>query len=224
MILTESMDANDIRKKRNEYNRVIVFFGNFFSFIFHPLFIATYIIAFLIFIHPGTFTGVDPRTKLFRFLTVFLFTTAFPAFTVFLAWRLKLIKSLYLATTRERLIPYVLTMFFYFWTWYVFSNLPDSPPVAVHLLLGSFLAICGGWMCNIFFKISMHGIAMGGLIVFAILFAFTDSYSSGLYLSVALLVAGIICTSRLIVSDHSAFDVYTGLIVGMLTQFIAWFF
>lgn len=218
------MDANDIRKQRKEYNSVIVFFGNFFSFIFHPLFIATYIIAFLIFIHPGTFTGVDPRTKLFRFLTVFLFTTAFPAFTVFLSWRLKLIKSLYLATTRERLIPYVLTMFFYFWTWYVFSNLPDSPPVTVHLLLGSFFAICGGWMCNIFFKISMHGIAMGGLIVFALLFAFTDNYSSGLYISVALLVAGIVCTSRLIVSDHSAFEIYTGLIVGMLAQFVAWLF
>ncbi|MBS1597135.1 MAG: hypothetical protein JST75_02845 [Bacteroidetes bacterium] len=218
------MDTKDIREIKPQYNSFLVFLGNLFSFVFHPLFITTYIFIFLIFIHPGTFTGFEPRLKLFRFLTVFLFTTAFPAFSVFLTWRLKLIQSLYLSTTRERLIPYVLTMFFYFWTWYVFRNLPDSPPVTIHLLLGSFLAICGGWMCNIFFKISMHGIAMGGLIIFALLFAFTDSYSSGLYLSVAVLIAGLVCTSRLIVSDHSTFEVYTGLLVGILAQFIAWLF
>ena len=218
------MDTKVVRGSAQEYNGVVLFFANLFSFIFHPLFITSYIIAFLIFLHPGAFTGFDPQLKTFRFLTVFLFTTFFPAFSVFLTWRLKLIKSLYLSTTRERLIPYVLTMFFYFWTWYVFRNLPDSPVMVVHLLFGSFLAICGGWMCNIFFKISMHGIAMGGLLIFFILFAFSDSYSSGLYLSLAVFITGIVCTSRLIVSDHSPFEIYTGLMVGMLAQFVAWLF
>jgi hypothetical protein len=224
MNYNEYMDIKDVRKPARQYKGIVLFLANFFSFIFHPLFITTYIIAFLIFLHPGAFTGFDPRTKTFRFLTVLLFTTAFPAFAVFLTWRLKLIKSLYLSTTRERLIPYVITMFFYWWTWNVFRNLPDSPAITVHLLLGSFLAICGGWMCNIFFKISMHAIAAGGLLMFSLLFAFSDSYSSGLYLSLAVLITGIVCSSRLVVSDHSSFEIYTGLIVGMLAQFIAWQF
>jgi len=163
----------------------------------------------------------EQNTQVARGISVHRFSSCFFSF---ISWRLKLINSLYLSTTRERLIPYALTMFFYFWIWYVFRNLSDSPAAVVHLLLGSFLAICGGWMCNIFFKISMHAIAMGGLVVFAFLFVFSDSYSSGLYLSFAVLITGIVCTSRLIVSDHSSFEIYTGLIIGMLAQFIAWLF
>jgi hypothetical protein len=200
-------------------------FGNFFSIVFHPLFITTYIAAFLIFIHPSVFAGADPLTKKLKLILVALFTVVFPAFTVFLCWRLKLVRSLHLATSRERIVPYILAMFFYFMTWFVFkNNMSDNPPVILHLLLGSFLAICGGWMCNIFFKVSMHAMAMGGLITFAILFSFTDNYSSGLYLSIAILIGGIVCTSRLIVSDHSPFEIYIGLIVGALGQFIGWLF
>jgi hypothetical protein len=195
-----------------------------FSFIFHPLFIATYVMGFLIFIHPAVFTGFDSRTKVFRFLTVLLWTGFFPGFFVFIAWRLKLVKSIGMHTIRDRLIPYVLTMFFYWWTWNVFRNLQESPPVAIRFLLGSFLAICGGWMCNIFFRISMHGLAAGGMLMFFILFALSDAYGSGLYLSAAVLVCGIICTSRLIASDHTPFELYSGLAVGMLSELISWQF
>jgi len=202
---------------------IVRFFAHFFSWIFHPLFIASYVAAFLIFVHPYVFAGFDQRMKTFRFLSVFITTAFFPLFSVFLMWRLKLVlKSIYLRTTQERIIPYVLAMIFYWWTWNVFRNLSDSPPVIVNFLLGTFLAVCGAWFCNIYFKISMHAVAVGGLVVFFILFSFVDSYASGLYLSLALLIAGIVCTSRFIVSDHSPFEIYSGLFIGALAQYIAW--
>ena len=201
---------------------LIRFLANFFSFIFHPLLISSYVMGFLIFFHPAVFTGFENRTKGFRFLSVVLFTFFFPSFSVFIGWRLKLIRSIYLPTARDRIIPYVITMFFYWWTWNVFKNLPDSPVVTVQFTLGAFLAICGAWMCNIFFRISMHAVAAGGLLMFFLLFAFHDSYGPGLYLSVAILVAGIICSARLIVSDHTPRDLYAGFVVGLLSAFIAW--
>ncbi|MBS1917846.1 MAG: hypothetical protein JST87_16365 [Bacteroidetes bacterium] len=205
------------------YPFVVRFLAHFFSWIFHPLFIASYVMAFLIFVHPYVFAGFDQRLKGFRFLSVFIITAFFPAFSIFLMWRLKLVlTSIYLKTTRERIIPYVLAMIFYWWVWNVFRNLPDSPPVAVNFLFGSFLAVCGAWFCNIYFKISMHAVAVGGMMMFFILFSFVDNYASGLYLSLALLTAGIVCTSRFIVSDHSPFEIYSGLFIGLLTQYIAW--
>lgn len=210
--------------QKPQYHPVIRFLAHLFSFIFHPLFIVSYIMALLIFVHPLLFAGFEDRFKMFRFISVF-FTTAFlPIFSVFLCWRLRFIPSMFLHSSRDRIIPYVIVMVFYFWVWYVFNNQPENPAITVHLLLGAFLSICAGWMCNIFFKISMHAISMGGLLMFALLFSFTDTYASGLYLSAAVLVTGIVCTSRLIVSDHSAFDVYSGLLIGALTQFIAWQF
>ena len=199
--------------------------GNFFSWIFHPLFITSYVIAFLLFVHPYAFAGFKHNEKVFRFITVFFSTAFLPVFAVFLMWRLKLfLTSMYLRTARERIIPYLIAMIFYWWAWHVFANISDSPPVAISFLLGSFLAVCGVWFCNIYFKISMHSTAMGGLVMFFILFSFGDNYGSGLYIALAILIAGIVCTARFIVSDHTPFEIYAGLVVGILAQFIAWQF
>jgi hypothetical protein len=213
------------RPSVNDQSAAIRFFANFFSWIFHPLFITSYVVFFLIFIHPYVFAGFNNTDKIFRFITVFFSTAFLPVFSVFLVWRLGLfMQSVYMRTAKERIIPYIIAMTFYFWTWYVYKNLSDSPAIAVHFLLGNFLAICVAWMCNIYFKISMHAVAMGGLIVFFFLFSLNDAYASGLYISLAFLIAGIVCTSRFIISDHTPFEIYSGLLIGMLTQFIAWQF
>jgi hypothetical protein len=200
------------------------FLAHLVSSVFHPLFISAYVMGFLIFFHPYAFAGFDHKIKVLRFLHIVLFNALFPIFAVFLLWRLKFIQSVLLRTEKERIIPYLISMIFYWWSWNVFKHLPDSPPIAVHFLLGAFLSICGGWICNIYFKVSMHAIAMGGVLMFFLLFSFSDAYASGLYLALALLVTGLVCTSRLVLSAHSNFQVWSGLFVGLLAQYIAWLF
>ena len=179
---------------------------------------------FLLYVHPYVYNGFEQWRKLQQLFSVILNTAFLPIFSVFLLWRLKLFtQSMNLRTAKERIIPYLLVMIFYFWMWHVFNN-KEVPPETVHFFLGSFLAICGAWFCNIYFKISMHTVAMGGLIIFATLFSLHDNYASGLYLGIAFLIAGIVCTSRFIVSDHTSFEIYSGLVIGMLAQFIAWQF
>jgi hypothetical protein len=199
------------------------------SYLFHPLFISVYVMGFLIFIHPYAFTGFDMRTRVFRFITIFFCNTFLPLFAIFLMWLLKLVGSLTLPTMKDRIIPYIVAMTFYWWTWMVFKNVSAGneqkiPDTAIHFLLGAFLAICGGWICNIFFKISMHAIAMGGAVMFFLLLGFNDANASGLYIAVALLCAGAVCTSRLILSEHNGFEIWVGLFVGMFAQLIAWQF
>jgi hypothetical protein len=207
-----------------EKNPVIRILAHVIAYVFHPLFITSYVMAFLIFLHPYAFTGFDQRVKVFRFINIVLCNAFFPTFAVFLLWRLGFIKSMHLRTEKERIIPYIIAMIFYWWTWNVFKNLPDSPPIAVQFLLGSFLALCGGWLCNIYFKISMHGIAMGGALMFFILFSFHDAYASGLYVSLATLATGLVATSRLITGDHNAVEIYSAILIGMLAQYIGWLF
>jgi hypothetical protein len=43
----------------------------------------------------------------------------------------------------------------------------------------------------------------------------------GIYLSVAVFIAGLVCTSRFIVSDHSQNVVYGGLALGVLALGVA---
>lgn len=206
------------------YNPALRFSARLIAYIFHPLFITSYVMGFLIFFHPYAFSGFDQKIKVFRLLNVVLCNALFPAFAVFLLWRLGFIKSIYLRTEKERIIPYIIAMVFYWWTWNVYKNLPDSPPISIHFLLGAFLALCGGWICNIYFKISMHGLAIGGAMMFFFLFSFTDNYASGLYLSISVLAAGLVATARLLTGDHTPFELYSALFVGMLAQYVAWQF
>lgn len=192
------------------------------SYLFHPLFITTYVTAFLLYLHPFVFAGYGADLKLFRLLSVLLNTTLIPGFAVFLMWRLKLISSMQLRTSKERIIPYAAAIIFYFWAWLVMSRLPDSPPVFVNFLQGSFFGVCAAWILNINSKVSMHTTAMGGLICFFLLFSFSDEQASGLVLAVVFLAAGLTGTARLLVSDHTRFQIIQGFIAGAIAQLLAW--
>lgn len=196
--------------------------AHFFSVVFHPLFISAYVMAFLIFVHPYAFSALDQKQKVMRLITVILCNTFLPLFAIFLLWRLQLIKSPMLRSERDRIIPYIIAMIFYFWSAYVFKHLSDSSPLAIHFLGGAFLAVVGAWICNIYFKVSMHAIALAGATMFFCLLGLNDEFGSGLYIALALLITGIVCTSRLVLSAHSSFEIWSGIFVGLLAQYAAW--
>ena len=67
-------------------------------------------------------------------------------------------------------------------------------------------------------KVSMHAISMGILVSFIALMGVTQPVSFTPYLSVALFVAGLVCTSRLILSDHNQKEIYIGLLLGLISM------
>lgn len=174
----------------------------------------------MLFRHPYAFVGASDKLKLFRFLSVFFSTTFLPAFSVFLLRQLRFIDSVHLRTQRDRIIPYIVCMIYYFWIWYVSRNLHESTEMTA-MLLSVFIASILGLMANIYFKISMHGLAAGSLLIFFLWLAFTGSVQIGGDLSVAIIVTGLICTARFLVSNHSSFEVYAGLAGGALCQLAA---
>lgn len=202
---------------------LVNFLANSISYIFHPLFIPLYVGYFIIYKYPYFFSGYSDLGKVKVMLSLFVNMSFLPAMVVFLLWRLKFTKSIQVRTQKERLIPYAASIIFYFWVWYVFKTQPDTPPMLQIFLLGSFLAVCLDWMANIFYKISMHATAAGGMAACIALLAFSGEMAMGLYLSLAVLLAGLICSARLLLNGHTAFEVYTGFGAGVIAQvFAAW--
>lgn len=199
----------------------IRWFANILSFIFHPLFIPVYITVFLLYVHPLLFAGFAEQAKLRLVATVFINLALFPAAVVFLCWRLNFIDSIKLNTQKERLIPLAATMIFYFWGWYVLRSFNTIPVVFKDFLFGSFLTVIAGWLANIYYKVSLHALGMGGLVGFvALLILKADGGSAG-YLAAAVLIAGLVCSARLLLSSHKGFEIYSGLLIGMACQAIA---
>lgn len=194
--------------------------GKFISVVFHPLFIPLYVTGFLLFYHPLMFSGLDQRGKVQILASVFVNLTLLPAMTVLLLWRLKFASSIMLATQRERIIPYAAVMFFSFWCWNVFRNL-GAPEFFVDFLLGTFIAVIVGWLANIYYKISLHALGVGGMAWFIVRISLHTEGMGGLYIAIAVLIAGLVCTARFLVSDHKTGDVYSGLFFGAASQWLA---
>jgi hypothetical protein len=193
------------------------------SYIFHPVFVPVYIVLFLLYIYPSVFAGFSNWEKTKAMTMAILMFTFFPIVTVLLLKALKFIDSIYLITQRDRIIPYVVCNIWYFWIWYVWRSLPDPgyPREAVIFAMTVFLASSLGLMANIYMKISMHAIAMGVMLSFMMILALTQSVSFGIYISISLFIAGLVCTARLIVSDHSQKEIYGGLLAGLVALLIA---
>lgn len=195
-------------------------FGQAVSVIFHPLFIPSYLTAYLLYIDPYAFAEMGPQLKFYKIAAVFFSTAFLPFFSVVLMKLLGFIKSIFLTSSRDRIIPYMASMIFYFNIWYVARNLHDSR-FLVAMLLAVFLSSIAGLMANIYYKISMHGIAVGATLVLFLWMSFSGPAFNGFWLSMAVLVTGLVCTARLIVSDHRPFDIYSGLVAGAVCQLVA---
>ncbi len=198
--------------------------ANIISYVFHPVFVPVYVMLFLLYVHPYIFAGISARDKMLTLLQSILMYTFFPLVTVLLLKGLGFIPSLLLRTQRERIIPLLATMTWSFWIWNVWRNLHGSPREIVLFSLAAFIASILAWLMNIYMKVSLHAIAMGVLSAFFLNLAFSSSISFGFYVSVALLVTGLVCTARLLVSDHSQAEVYSGLAGGVLALLVAQFF
>ncbi len=194
------------------------------SFVFHPLFVGVIMAAYLIFVHPLYFVGFSEKGKMLKLLAVINNNVFFPLLVVALLRALGFNKSVLLKTQKERIVPYLASITFFFWTYYVFKNQPETPRVIVYMCRGMFFASSVALVLNNYYKISMHGIGVGGIIGLMALTLVDGTLYSGIPFMVAILVAGLVVTARKIVSDHQWFDIITGFLLGFLCQFVAlWF-
>ena len=203
-------------------NWAFVFTAKIFSYAFHPLFIPTYIFLFLVYQFPMEFAGITEKGLQMKTFGLFWMTAFFPAFAVFLMWRLKFIDNIFLRTQKERIIPFFVSMFFYWWMYYLGRNFKDQPEVLKFFFFGIFISTSIGVVINNYIKISLHGMAMGGALTAIILFSFFYQTSLGLPIIIATLLTGLVSTSRFIAGSHTNTEMYMGLLVGCACQLIAY--
>ena len=221
MINQTSMQENSINPK---YPLLLRIPAKVVSFVFHPLFIPTYIFIFLMYQFPYEFMGITEWKLKMRLFSVFWWTAFFPAFAVFLLWRLKFSESIFLRTQKDRIAPFLISMFFYWWMYYLSRNFDDQPAVLKFFYFGIFISTSIGVIINNYMKISLHGIAMGSALAAVILFAFFYQIQITAAISIVFLITGLVGTSRLLVSDHTPAEWYTGVFVGIICQLVAYWF
>ena len=206
----------------NNQPKVVKYIAHLLSYVLHPLFIPTYFFLFLMQVLPFEFLGISEWQLKMRLFSVAWLTAFFPAFAVFLLWRLKLSDSIFLRTQKERIIPYVITMFFYWWMYYLSRNFTDQPIALKFFYLGIFVASAIGMTVNNFMKVSLHAMGIAGLTTAVILVSVFYPVNNAVWVLLAILLTALVISARLVVSDHTKKELVVGLFIGVFTQVAAY--
>ena len=196
-------------------------YAAFFSYLFHPILIPLYVVLFLVYVHPSAFSGFADAAKKQTVLIVILNLVFFPLISVLLLRAVGFIESIYLRTQKDRIIPYIASGVFFFWAYTVFKQQTQYPLILTSFVLGIFLASSAALLANIYFKISMHAIGMGGWLGFFLIISNTQTMLMTWPICMVLLLTGFVCSARLLISSHKPADIYAGIFLGILTQIAA---
>jgi len=212
-------------------------FAKAISFIFHPLMILTFIAVILLLINPYLFGKSSIDQGWWILAQVFMTTYLMPAFAVVIMKNLGLIQSLEIEERTERIIPYISTGIFYLWVFMSVKSNNTFPQVFTIAVLGGTISLFLAFFINNFTKVSAHAAGVGGLVGMTLVIMRWFSYSYFYWgierieipvywiLIVVLLIAGLVCSSRLYLKVHEPRDIIQGLIVGLGgTAFATWYF
>ena len=208
-------------------SKILIALAKVASYVFHPVFMPT-VMAYVLFMlsHDTGFAGVTDKAFKMWLLIIAINTLFFPLLTILLLKGLGFLNSIQMKESKDRIIPLIACMIFYFWANHALGSNPEVHiPLILHTLtLGSFWGIIVIFMVSIFYKVSMHSAAAGGMIGILLVLMFTSNVNMVFPFFVALFIAGLIGTARMILKAHQIWEVWIGYVLGILVQVAAYFY
>ncbi len=162
---------------------------------------------------------------------VFLQASLIPGIIISMMKTLGLTPNINLGDRTSRIMPFIATGMLYMWLYINFKHLPDVPIAFQSAILGTIIALFTAFLLNIFSKISLHTIGMGSLVGMVLVTILLFNYSSfqfgnamySMYglLFIAITLAGVVGSARVILENPTPKDLYGGYLIGFATQLIA---
>jgi len=201
----------------------VTLLARIFSFIFHPLLLATYLFAVLAFSLP---LALDPLKEdgymNFVFL-IFCVTFLFPALNVGIFKTFGSIKSLMMRERQERVLPFFFIAILYIVVTYMFYSRTriDMQDNLLKILIIIDALVLVSAIATLFLKVSVHSLGMCGMIGILIPLNKISEDGALFYPTIiAVLLTGIVMSSRLQLNAHTPREVTVGGVLGFVTSFV----
>ncbi len=219
MKLTKQRNDNKLIPRTR--SRVLIVLSGIVTVILHPLFITTFTGLIIYELVPGSFKNFPIDEWMVK---LFLFTIILPFLSIFLLKISGLISNARMHKPRDRYLPLLASMIFYFVVYHVLNNDDSMPLLMQILLMGSFIAILFDFLINFFYKVSVHttGVAiLPGMCAVLMLNGNVVIFFPLLY---SLLAAAILGLARWLLGAHTKGQILLGYAVGMISQVVAFLF
>jgi hypothetical protein len=192
------------------------------SVIFYPLFVPTYAFAILLTM-PAYFSALmPPQAKWLVIGLVFSMTCIIPTLFIIIMIKSGIVTTTYLSKREDRTMPYIISITFFYLTFYVLKKLQISP-VYYYFMIGATMLNIIVMAVNFFWKISSHMASVGalaGMVVGLSYFLGTNYFN---LIALTVIMAGVTGFARLKLQAHTPAQVYSGFVLGFIT-IVALFF
>lgn len=190
-------------------------FADITSLIFHPLLITTYVFGIILFEYPYlNIPNVEYKYILLGL--VFVCTFLIPSLLVYALKRTHIISSVRLENRQERFIPFLLTIGVYVYTYFLLRNQSYYDQLFSNIIIVITVSLAAILLITLFWKISAHGIGMGGLTGLIFWIHFTSPCYHNELIIIALLSTAAVMSARLYLKAHTSSQVYAGYLLGFV--------
>ena len=188
------------------------------SALFHPLLMPLLGVIFIF--YSGSYVSFLPSdVKRIILLVIAANTLGLPLLMMPLFIQFGAVKSLAMESSKERVLPLAFTLIPYILSVYFLIKLP-IPVVVAGFMLGASIIVASCLIISYWWKISIHLVGIGGIVGFIIAFSirlYTDILP---YLLVAIFIAGLLASARLLSKSHKPSQVYSGFILGFIIMLL----
>ena len=187
------------------------------SFIFHPLLMPVFGVAFYFAKSPRFIPKEIIQAKL---ISLLILTVVLPILLYFLLKTLGKAKSIYLETTKERILPLILNCFVII---LVIQRIitPNQVIELYFFFIGVLISTLSCLLLAIMkFKASIHMIALSGVFMFFVAISIHFNININGTLALMSIITGAVATSRLHLKAHTYKELIIGFFIGMFPQLI----
>ncbi len=183
------------------------------SLLFQPLLLPTY--GFIVLFNLNAFFSlvIPSEAKWMILLIVFVSTFILPTLFVLILYNKGVVKSMYLRTKEDRVLPFIGTIVFYYLAYYLIKRLQISP-IYYYFIIGTTFTVVVAMIINFFWKISIHMMAMGGMLGAFIGLSLVLMINLPILITIIIIASGLVGYARLKLNEHTPAQVYSGFAVG----------
>lgn len=187
------------------------------SLVFTPFYLPLVGIALLL-----TFTflsGLPTKYKLLLAATVYLMTVFIPTVLIFFYRIVRGWSLVKLGEKQNRIVPYLISIACYVACIWLLNYVYVNHEIIIIIVAALAIQVVST-IVNIFWKISTHSAAIGGVSGALVAYGQLFYFNPVLWLSLSIIMAGIVGTARIILRQHTTAQVVAGYLLGVACAYL----
>lgn len=203
---------DSVPTRREILNQYTILTAQVVSIIFTPWYLP--LLGFILLLTFSYLNMLPWQYKLMMIGIVYLFTVLLPYWSVYVYRRVNGWTRHEMSQKERRIVPYVISIICYTALLYLMQSF-HMPSFTLAVIAGALAVQIACAIVNLWYKVSTHAAAIGGIIGALMAFSLVFAFDPTDWLCLCVMVAGVVCSSRMILRQHTLGELGVGLLIGI---------